>query len=78
MSQYSDRSVGTIDAITLEIQWQRLISIIDEVDTATIRTSFSTIVGESHDFGCVLTDADGWAIAQAQWSPPGFSTMDGP
>lgn len=74
MSQYSDRSVGTIDAITLEIQWQRLISIIDEVDTATIRTSFSTIVGESHDFGCVLTDADGWAIAQAQWSPPGFST----
>lgn len=63
-----------IDPITLEIQWQRLVTIVDEIDTATIRTSFSTIVGESHDFGCVLMDADGAGLAQSQWSPPGFST----
>jgi len=47
-----------IDTITLEVQWQRLITIVDEMDTATIRTSFSTIVGESHDFGCVMMDQD--------------------
>jgi N-methylhydantoinase B len=63
-----------IDPIALEIQWQRLITIVDEIDTATIRTSFSTIVGESHDFGCVLMTADGAGLAQSQWSPPGFST----
>ena len=43
--------MATIDPISLEIQWQRLVAIADEIDTAVIRTSFSTIVGESHDFG---------------------------
>ena len=41
-----------IDPITLEIQWQRFIALIDEIDTATIRTSFSTIVRDSYDFLC--------------------------
>ncbi len=64
-----------IDPISLEIQWQRLVAIADEIDNAVIRTSFSTIVGESHDFGCVLMDATGAGLAQAQWSPPQFCTM---
>jgi hypothetical protein len=29
-----------IDSVTLEIQWQRLISVMDEIDNATVRTSF--------------------------------------
>ncbi len=65
----------TLDPITLEIQWQRLVNIVDEIDNAVIRTSFSTIVGESHDFGCALMDASGSGLAQAQWSPPQFCTM---
>ena len=65
----------TLDPISLEIQWQRLVAIADEIDNAVIRTSFSTIVGESHDFGCVLMDATGAGLAQAQWSPPQFCTM---
>ncbi|NJM06047.1 hydantoinase B/oxoprolinase family protein [Candidatus Gracilibacteria bacterium] len=64
-----------LDPITLEIQWQRLVTIADEMDNATIRTSFSTIVGESHDFGCIIMDVGGNAIAQAQFSPPQFCTM---
>ncbi len=64
-----------IDPISLEVMWQRLIAIADEIDTAVIRTSFSTIVGESHDFGCAIMDANGSGIAQAQWSPPQFCTM---
>jgi N-methylhydantoinase B/oxoprolinase/acetone carboxylase alpha subunit len=69
------RVLPEIDPVALEIQWQRLVTIVDEMDTATIRTSFSTIVGESHDFGCVLMDQDGGGLAQAQWSPPQFCTM---
>lgn len=65
----------TLDPISLEIQWQRLVTIADEIDNAVIRTSFSTIVGESHDFGCALMDAKGAGLAQAQWSPPQFCTM---
>ncbi|MEM6428554.1 MAG: hydantoinase B/oxoprolinase family protein [Deinococcota bacterium] len=64
-----------IDPISLEVMWQRLVAIADEIDTATIRTSFSTIVGESHDFGCVIMDAKAAGLAQAQWSPPQFCTM---
>ena len=65
----------TIDPISLEIQWQRLVAIADEIDNAVIRTSFSTIVGESHDFGCAIMDASGAGLTQAQWSPPQFCTM---
>ncbi|MEX2355392.1 MAG: hydantoinase B/oxoprolinase family protein [Thermaerobacterales bacterium] len=65
---------GTFDPISLEILWRRLIAVADEIDTATIRTSFSSIVGESHDFGCVVMDQNGHGLVQAQWSPPHFCT----
>ncbi|MBV7336455.1 hydantoinase B/oxoprolinase family protein [Chloroflexi bacterium TSY] len=61
-----------IDSIALEILWQRLISIMDEVDNATVRTSFSTIVGESRDFACIMLDHAGYSICQSTFSPPDF------
>ncbi|MEM7124789.1 MAG: hydantoinase B/oxoprolinase family protein [Chloroflexota bacterium] len=64
-----------IDSITLEIQWQRLISIMDEIDNATVRTSFSTIVGESRDFACVLLNHEGDSICQSSFSPPDFCVI---
>ncbi len=67
--------MAEIDSISLEVMWQRLVAIADEIDTAVIRTSFSTIVGESHDFGCAIMDAEAAGLAQAQWSPPQFCTM---
>lgn len=60
------------NAITLEVIWTRLISIVDEAAAALVRTSFSTIVRESNDFACVLTDARGQSIAQANDSIPSF------
>jgi len=64
-----------VDAIDLEIQWQRLISIMDEVDNATVKTSFSTIVGESRDFACILVDRDGVSLCQSSFSPPNFCVV---
>ncbi len=75
MKQKERKIMTTIDPISLEIQWQRLVAIADEIDNAVIRTSFSTIVGESHDFGCAIMDASGAGLTQAQWSPPQFCTM---
>ena len=66
---------SAIDTIDLEIQWQRLISIMDEVDNATVKTSFSTIVGESRDFACILVDRDGVSLCQSSFSPPNFCVV---
>jgi len=60
------------NAVTLEMLWTRLISIVDEAAAALLRTSFSTVVRESNDFACVLTDARGQSLAQATKSIPGF------
>ena len=62
----------TLDAITLELIWTRMISIVDEAAASLVRTSFSTIVRESNDFACVLTDAAGHSLAQATDSIPSF------
>ncbi len=62
----------TLDAITLELIWTRMISIVDEAAASLVRTSFSTIVRESNDFACVLTDAAGQSLAQATDSIPSF------
>src|SRR6516162_5747774 len=60
------------DAVTLEILWRRIISAVDEVAKALRRTSFSTLVNESNDFACVLTDARGQSLAQNTESIPSF------
>ncbi len=68
-------TMSRIDPIALEIQWQRLISIMDEIDDATVRTSFSTIVGESRDFACILVNQDGYSLCQSSFSPPDFCVI---
>ena len=60
------------DPVTLEILWTRMISAVDEAAKALRRTSFSTLVNESNDFACVLTDARGQSLAQNTESIPSF------
>lgn len=60
------------DPITLEIQWKRLLSLVDEAATAFIRTSFSVLVREANDFAVVLTDAQGRSLAQSTMSIASF------
>lgn len=63
----------TPDPIGLQIQWSRLIAIMDEVDAALVRTSFSTIVGETRDFAVIMLDAQARSVAQSQLSSPAFT-----
>jgi N-methylhydantoinase B len=63
---------ATLDAVTLEILWTRIISVVDEAAKAIVRTSFSTLSNEANDFACVLTDARGQALAQNSGSIPSF------
>ena len=64
-----------MDSITLDILWQRLISIMDEIDQKIVRTTFSTILSESRDFACILTDAHGHSLCQSVWSTANFSVV---
>ncbi|HET7342458.1 MAG TPA: hydantoinase B/oxoprolinase family protein [Methylomirabilota bacterium] len=61
-----------LDAVTLEVLWTRVISVVDEAAKAIVRTSFSTLSNEANDFACVLTDARGFALAQNSGSIPSF------
>lgn len=63
----------SIDVISLGVQWDRLISIGDEIINSLVRTSFSTNVRESYDLSCVVFDRRGRAIAQGSYSVPSFT-----
>ena len=60
------------DPVTLEILWNRLISIADQSATTLVRTSFSTVVRESNDYACVLMDRNGDTLAENRGSIPSF------
>ncbi|NWF91308.1 MAG: hydantoinase B/oxoprolinase family protein [Syntrophaceae bacterium] len=63
----------TFDPITLEILWRRLISIVDEADSAVSRTAFSSLLRDAHDYTCMFTDRKGRELAQGTFATPGQS-----
>ena len=63
----------TFDPITLEILWRRLISIVDEADSAVARTAFSSLLRDAHDYTCMFTDRKGRELAQGTFATPGQS-----
>jgi N-methylhydantoinase B len=64
-----------LDPISLEVMWSRLIGVMNEIDEAIVRTSFSTIVGESRDFAYILTDEAGRSLCQSSFSPANFCVV---
>jgi len=63
----------SFDPITLEILWRRLISIVDEADSAVARTAFSSLLRDAHDYTCMFTDQKGRELAQGSFATPGQS-----
>ncbi len=63
---------GPLDAVTIEILWSRIVSIVDEAAKVIARTAFSTLSNEANDFACVLTDATGHSLAQNTYGIPSF------
>ena len=72
LNEATNSANASFDPITLEVLWTRLISTVDEAAAALVRTSFSTVVRDSHDFSCVITDASGRSLVQATDSIPSF------
>lgn len=61
----------TIDLITLEVLWNRLLSVVNEQQVTLMRTAFSTVVRESQDLACGVFDTRGSMIAQSLTGTPG-------
>ena len=60
-----------MDPVTLEVIWNRFMSVANEQQDTLIRTAFSTIVRESQDLACGLFDTKGRMIAQSLSGTPG-------
>ena len=67
-----DMPEPVLDAVSLGIMWDRLVSLTDEIVSTLVRSSFSTIVYESYDLSCVVLDADCNSIAQGTFGIPAF------
>jgi N-methylhydantoinase B len=61
----------TLDPITLDICWNRLIGVVNEQAAALMRTSFTSIVREAGDLSAGVFDRRGWMVAQAVTGTPG-------
>ncbi len=65
-----------IDPITLEVIWNRMISVVNEQAAALIHSSFTTVVREAGDLSAGVFDRNGNMIAQSVTGTPGhINTM---
>ena len=69
-------SKSPIDAVFLEVLWNRLISIVNEQAAALMHASFTTVVREAGDLSAGVFDRRGNMLAQAVTGTPGhINTM---
>ncbi|MFN8592038.1 MAG: hydantoinase B/oxoprolinase family protein [Thermomicrobiales bacterium] len=61
----------TLDPVTLEVLWNRLLSVANEQQVALMRTAFSTVVREAQDLACGIFDTRAQMIAQSMTGTPG-------
>lgn len=60
-----------MDAVKLDVIWNRLINTATEQRKVLLRTAFSTVLRESEDCAAGLFDVDGNLLAQAPSGTPG-------
>lgn len=55
-----------------ELLWRRLVTTVDEAATTLVRTSFSSVIRDFHDYACAIFDPSGRMLAQSTHSTPGL------
>ncbi len=58
-----------LDPFTLEVIQEALVSMVREMRTNLIRTAYSSVIYEGHDFSCALMDPQGKLLAQGEDNP---------
>ncbi|UFN49925.1 hydantoinase B/oxoprolinase family protein [Roseomonas sp. OT10] len=65
------KEMGALASIQRQIQWNRLIAVVEEQAQTMIRTAFSTTVREAGDLSAGIFDLHGRMLAQAVTGTPG-------
>jgi N-methylhydantoinase B len=60
-----------LEAVRLQIMWNRLLSVVEEQARTLVRTAFSTSVREAGDLSAGVFDLQGRMLAQAVTGTPG-------
>ncbi|NNE85784.1 MAG: hydantoinase B/oxoprolinase family protein [Alphaproteobacteria bacterium] len=61
-----------LDPVTIQILWNRLITIVDEAATGLMRTAYTPSVKEYHDFCCALFDTNAQMLSHSTVTTAGF------
>jgi N-methylhydantoinase B len=61
-----------LDAVTVQVLWNRLVAIVDEAAQGLIRTAYTPSVKEYHDFCCAVFDARADMLAHSTVTTAGF------
>lgn len=61
-----------LDSVSIQILWNRLISIVDEAATGLMRTAYTPSVKEYHDFCCALFDENARMLSHSTVTTAGF------
>ncbi|MAJ00592.1 MAG: 5-oxoprolinase [Nisaea sp.] len=67
----SAQELGGLDRIRMQIQWNRLLSVVEEQAQTLMRTAFSTSTREAGDLSAGVFDTQGRMLAQAVTGTPG-------
>jgi len=67
----SHSKTNVLDLIGMQIQWNRLLSVVEEQAQTLIRTAFSTSAREAGDISAGVYDPSGRMLAQAVTGTPG-------
>ena len=60
------------NSITIQVLWNRLITIVDEAAGGLIRTAYTPSVKEYHDFCCALFDRNARMLSHSTITTAGF------
>lgn len=61
-----------LDPVTIQLLWNRLVSVVDEASSGLIRTAYTPSVKEYHDFCCALFDIEARLLAHSTVTTPGL------
>jgi len=64
-----------LDPVTIQILWNRVISIVDEAASGLLRTAYTPSVKEYHDFCCALFDPQARMVAHSTITTAGFLSV---
>lgn len=66
---------GQLDSVTVKVLWNRLAAIVDEAAVGLVRTAYSVVIRDFHDYCIGIFDCRGRMLVHSTRTTPGFIGM---